>query len=107
MFREVYRVEDREDRERWLCPLVGRFLSSFLGCLVRDRWKTIIKIQTEFVSSQKRFEPSGISFREGRNKPAPMRNLLSTRRQAWGIFESYLDDLVSRFCSSYDDDPRF
>src|SRR6266487_5851053 len=72
MFREVYRVKDREDREFRFRPFVSRFLRSSLHSIVRNGRKTVTIINYGFVAGQRRLEPSEYHFRWGRNKPAPI-----------------------------------
>jgi hypothetical protein len=66
MFREIYRVKDREDRELWLWPFVSGFLRSAFHSTLWESRKTIIKINAELVASQDRFKPSRISFPQGK-----------------------------------------
>src|SRR6266568_5176398 len=95
MFREVYRVKDREDRKRRFRPFVSRFFWLAVYSDAWDRWGTVIIVNAKFVASQSRLVPSGILFLWGRNKPAPMGSLSATRRLVCGTLENYLDDLVS------------
>ncbi len=69
MFREVYRVKDREDREFRFRPFVSRFLCLALNSTSWHCWKTVSKID-EFVSSQVDSGPPEYRFSKGRNKPA-------------------------------------
>src|SRR2546428_4711529 len=53
MFREVYRVEDREDWESWLWPFVSRFLRFALQSILQDDWRIVTIISTGFAAGQR------------------------------------------------------
>src|SRR6266705_2450596 len=62
MFREIYRIKNREDWKFWFGPFVSCFLYKSSHSLLWESWKTIIKINAELVASQGRLEPSRIPF---------------------------------------------
>src|SRR2546425_1013617 len=62
MFREVYRVKDREDWKSWFLPFVSRFLYLAFYSILWESWKTMIIIHAEFAACQMRLQPSRISF---------------------------------------------
>src|SRR5207249_10240358 len=60
MFREVYRVKDREEWEPWVRPLISRFLRSALHSNVRDGRRTVTISIYGCVAGQRSLEPSRI-----------------------------------------------
>src|SRR6266566_2846260 len=88
MFREVYRVKDREDRKRRFRPFVSRFFWLAVYSDVWDGWGTVVIVNAKFVASQSRLVPSQnvISVRAEINQ----RRCWTELWRLFSAFESYL-----------------
>src|SRR2546428_13070195 len=69
MFREVYRVKNREDRKRRFPPLFGRFFWFAVYSNVWGGWGTGIIIAAQIVASPRKSHPPQYHFLTESNKP--------------------------------------
>src|SRR6266702_340279 len=107
VFREVYRVEDREDWESWFRPFVSRFLRLALQSILRDRRKTATITNTGFAAGQRILAlQNTVSLRAEINQRR-RGNLSRLQWRVRSMFENYLDELVSCLCSFQNGDSRF